>query len=66
MKLSVGVGIVLAAVAVCQVCGSYRGSILFDTFMSDDPVSDPCYDDKVGPVLNLARILPHPCPGVTS
>ena len=25
---------------------AYR-SILFDTFMSDDPITDPCYDEKL-------------------
>ena len=29
------------------MASAYRGSILFDTFMSDDPASDPCYDDKL-------------------
>lgn len=33
--------------AVAGAAHAYRGSILFDTFMSDDPVSDPCYDDKL-------------------
>ena len=32
-------------VAVAPGVTAYRGSILFDTFMSDDPATDPCYDE---------------------
>ena len=32
---------------LCGLSLGYRKSILFDTFMGDDPDSDPCYDDKL-------------------